>query len=142
MNKIIKLVVVLIIFSILICGGFWSLRNVMATDLNGNDIKVSKALSEDGEPKEVIKCEDGELVSKNNSNVYVSIKVNKKGIDTLPVTLKFNNEIIDEVEVEVSKAGYLTYEFKDLDKYEEGLYQVCFYDTSNEVARYFGITLE
>lgn len=142
MNKIIKLIIVLVVISILAVIGLKLLRNSMLSELNGNEKIVSTSLDKDGAPKDILGEGDGVETIRNTGDVYMSVKTNKKDIKNVRVVLKFENTVIDDLKIAVSEAGYATYHFKDLSKYKTGLYQVLFYDSTDQMVICHSVTFK
>lgn len=126
----------LAVAAVILCG-FRMFLIKSRPDINGNDKIISKELTNEGIPKDVIfDAGNGFEISKATGAVYLSLPVNNKKMTQCRVTLTYDSQEIEDKTVAVSEAGYVTYAFEDLQDREDGLYLFAFYDTNQEINQY------
>lgn len=148
---IISISIVIIIMVVGYFAGSYGINEVMKPALNGNEKVVSKSLDKDGKPKDVI----GEIpgidnISKSLDEAYVSVKVNHRSFKKGRVTLEYykkvgddvnDKEIIDDVNIDVSKEGYISYHIDNIKDRENGRYGLAFYDDEGDINVYAGFDI-
>lgn len=110
-------------------------------DLNANERIVSTALTQDGEPKDVLGQLPDVKIAKDLGTIYLSIPVNKKSMEKCKAALEGPDQQVEQCELSVSKAGYVTYRLDHMEKLKSGRYAFSFYDSKGELNVYASLEL-
>lgn len=142
MKKLMLAIAMVAILGVAVYMGMKYFVHSSRPDLNGNEKILSTALDQDGKPTKILGQVTEVTVTKDMEEIYLSIPVNNKSMKDCKVTLNYENQIIEEQKVVVSKAGYVTYHLEHLKDLESGLYQFAFYDSNDEINVYAALTIE
>lgn len=142
MKKIILIVCTVFIVVLGLIAGGKAYMHSMKPDLNVNEIIVSTSLDADGKPIDVLGQVTDVDITREMKKAYVSIPVNSRRLESSKVIVTYQGTTVDEQEIEVSKAGYVTYCLENIESLESGLYLMAFYDSKNTVNVYAAVEVE
>lgn len=142
MKRTITIISSLLILALAVFAGLKYYMVSRRPDLNGNEKILSEKIDGRGIPQDKFGDVTETSVTRDKSQVYLSVPVNNKKIKKSRVTLEFHDEIQDDREIEVSEGGYVTYPLENLESMEAGFYQFTFYNSQGEIEVYAGVNLE